>query len=85
MIGSPKNAAESASYVGGIVSVASAVTLTDIGVLVGIVTALLTFCLNLFYQRKKDRRAEERHRVELEVMRKGTLSCLPVNGDDCNE
>lgn len=84
MIGSPKNAAESASYAGGIVSVASAVTLTDIGVLVGIVTALLTFGLNLFYQRRKDQREEERHSLELEMIRKGSFpaSCKEADLDE---
>lgn len=47
---------EVASYAGGITSIASALTLTDIGVILGIVTALLTFVLNAVYMYRKDRR-----------------------------
>lgn len=69
----PKSGAEAGSYVGGVVSVASALTLTDVGVVIGIVTAVLTFLLNVFYQRRKDRREEEKHRLALELMRRGVL------------
>lgn len=49
---------EVTSYAGGVVSIASSLTLTDIGVIVGIVTALLTFGVNLIYMHRKDRREQ---------------------------
>lgn len=50
-----------ASYGGGAVSVLSALTLTDWGIIVGIVTALLTFGLNVLYQARKDGREQREH------------------------
>lgn len=50
------NAVEVTSYAGAGVSVGSALTLTEIGVIVGIVTALLTFGLNVVYTYRKDKR-----------------------------
>ena len=48
------------SYAGAGVSATSALTLTDLGIIVGIATALLTFAANLWYQHRKDRREEQR-------------------------
>ena len=53
-----QKAADTASYVGGGVSVVAALTLTDIGIIVGIVTALLTFIANMIYQWRRDRREQ---------------------------
>lgn len=50
------NPGEVASYTGSVVAVLSSLTLTDIGIIVGILTALLTFWLNAFFMRRKDRR-----------------------------
>lgn len=50
-----------ASYSGGAVSIFSAMTLTDFGILVGIVTALATFCLNLWWGMRRDRREQQAH------------------------
>lgn len=47
-----------ASYAGGIVSICSAITLSEVGVLVGIITAVLTCIANLVHARRKDRREE---------------------------
>lgn len=44
------------SYAGGIFSVAAGLTLTEWGIIVGIVTALLTFLANQLWQVRKDRR-----------------------------
>lgn len=55
------------SYAGAAAAAVSALTLTDIGIIVGIVTALLTFVANMIYQRRKDRR--EQRLFELEVAR----------------
>ncbi|MFK8398168.1 HP1 family phage holin [Pseudomonas sp. BGr12] len=71
------------SYAGAAAAAVSALTLTDIGIIVGIVTALLTFAANMIYQRRKDRR--EQRLFELEVARlsrvrelTGEPVCLPV-------
>lgn len=44
------------SYAGAGVSVVSGLTLTEWGIVVGIVTALLTFVANIIYQHRRDRR-----------------------------
>lgn len=63
------------SYLGGAFSVASALTLTDVGIIVGIATAILTFVINWIYKRKENERAErhaqreeERHRMIMESL-----------------
>lgn len=57
--------AEGASYAGSGVSIASSLTLTDIGIIIGIVTALLTFCLNTYFLRRKDKREAEEHEARM--------------------
>lgn len=71
------------SYGGAAVAAVSALTLTDIGIIVGIVTALVTFAANMIYQHRKDRR--EQRLFELEVARlcrvrelTGEPTCLPA-------
>lgn len=46
------------SYAGSIVAVASSLTLTDIGVIVGIWTAVATFVVNAIYMYRRDRREQ---------------------------
>ena len=58
------------SYTGAGVSVVSGLTLTEWGIIVGIVTAVLTFGANLFYQYRKDRRDEHRHELEVQFIYK---------------
>lgn len=58
-----------ASYGGGAVSVLSALTLTDWGIVVGIVTALLTFALNVIYQARKDGREQREHDERMRRLR----------------
>ncbi|HEM7889412.1 MULTISPECIES: HP1 family phage holin [Burkholderia] len=57
---------EVASYVGSVTAVASSLTLTDIGVIVGILTAFATFGLNFFFMWRKDRR--EQRESEMRIM-----------------
>ncbi|CAM4032515.1 HP1 family phage holin [Ectopseudomonas alcaliphila] len=52
------------SYAGAGVSVVSGLTLTEWGIVVGIITALLTFAANIIYQHRRDRR--ERNLAELQ-------------------
>ena len=56
---------EMGSYAGGVVAIGTSLTLTQIGILVGIVTALLTFGLNAWYTAKKN--AREQRLADLEV------------------
>lgn len=60
---------EVASYVGSFTAVASSLTLTDIGVIVGILTALATFGLNFFFMWRKDRR--EQRESDLRILEMG--------------
>ena len=59
---------EITSYAGGIVSITSSLTLTDIGVIIGIATALLTFGLNAIYMYRKDRREQIESAAALEKL-----------------
>ncbi|SCB10358.1 HP1 family phage holin [Cupriavidus alkaliphilus] len=62
------NPAEVSSYAGSLVAVLSSLTLTDIGIIVGIVTALATFALNAFYMRRKDQREREAHIARMHAL-----------------
>jgi membrane protein implicated in regulation of membrane protease activity len=65
---------EAASYAGALSSVVASLTLTEIGVIVGITTAVLTFLLNLFYTRRRDKReqAESEARLKKLLGKRGT-------------
>jgi uncharacterized membrane protein (DUF485 family) len=52
------SAPEVVSYAGGATSIGASLTLTEIGVIVGIVTALLTFLVNVIYTYRRDQREE---------------------------
>lgn len=55
---------EVGSYAGAAVTVATSLTLTQFGVIVGIATALLTFALNARYTHQRNTR--ERQQVDIE-------------------
>ena len=59
------SAPEVGSYAGGVTAIGASLTLTQVGIIVGIVTALLTFALNAWYTRQKN--AREKLLAELEV------------------
>lgn len=63
------SATEVTSYAGGVASIISSLTLTDIGVIVGIATALLTFAGNAFYMYRKDKREQVESDERLALMR----------------
>lgn len=65
------SAPEAGSYAGAVVAIVASLTLTQWGIVVGIVTALATFFLNAFYMRRRDQR-EERESA-------ATLAKLGVN------
>jgi len=70
-------APELTSYAGGAVSIGASLTLTQWGVVAGIVTALLTFALNAIYMYRKDRR-EQRQADLAERESMARLSSLEV-------
>ncbi|WP_179708533.1 HP1 family phage holin [Paraburkholderia bryophila] len=56
---------EAASYAGSGIALASSLTLTDIGVIVGIATAMATFGLNAFFMWRKDQREQRESAARL--------------------
>ncbi|GAA0809643.1 hypothetical protein GCM10009078_51970 [Cupriavidus gilardii] len=62
---------EATGYAGSIVSIGASLTLTDIGIIVGIVTALLTFGYNAWYIRRKDQREAEEHAARMRTLGPG--------------
>lgn len=52
------SAPEVGSYAGGATAIGASLTLTEIGVIVGIITALLTFGINAIYMYRKDKREQ---------------------------
>lgn len=61
-------AMSTASYAGATVSVISGLTLTDIGIIVGIVTAIITFAANMIYQHRKDKREHALYEAQMKKM-----------------
>lgn len=59
---------EAASYAGSGVALASSLTLTDVGVIVGIATAVLTFSLNAYFMWRKDLREQRESDAKLHEM-----------------
>lgn len=57
---------KSASYGGATLSIWSALTLSDVGIIIGIITALLTFALNVWWVRQKMKRSAVREMREIE-------------------
>lgn len=62
--------AEAASYAGSTVAVGASLTLTQIGVIVGIATAVLTYATNLYFQWRDDRRKQRESDLRVEEMEK---------------
>jgi len=60
--------AEATSYAGSAISIVSSLTLTDIGILIGIATALLTLAVNVYFAARKDRREREEHELRMRSM-----------------
>lgn len=56
------------SYAGATVSVVSGLTLTDVGIIIGIVTAIVTFAANMIYQHRKDKREQALYEAQMERM-----------------
>lgn len=56
------------SYLGAGFSVGSGLTLTEWGVVVGILTALLTFIANMVYQVRREKREQQQHELLIRQM-----------------
>lgn len=52
------------SYAGAMLSVFTGLTLTEWGIIVGIVTAVLTYATNAYYTRKRYELEKHRHDLE---------------------
>lgn len=65
------DSAEATSYAGAITSIVASLTLTDIGVIIGITTAVATFWLNKNFQTRKDRREQEEHDARMRLLNAG--------------
>lgn len=61
------------SYAGAVVSVTTGVTLTEWGIIVGILTATLTFIANMVYQARKDRREQQRHELLMQNIKRQAM------------
>lgn len=70
-----------ASYSGGVVSIFSAMTLTDWGIVTGIVTAIATFTLNVWWGMRRDRREQQAHDMAINGMIDRRSSSVPVKID----
>lgn len=57
------------SYTGAGASVVAGLTLTEWGIIVGIVTAVLTFAANIIYQHRKDKRETLLHKAQIRSLR----------------
>jgi CDP-diglyceride synthetase len=66
------SAPEAGSYAGAVVAIVASLTLTQWGIIVGIVTALATFFLNWFYIQRRDQR--EQRETEATLARLGGKS-----------
>lgn len=60
---------EVSSFAAGVFSVCSALTLNQVGVLVGIFTALLTCIANSIYMHRKDRREEREFLARIDTLK----------------
>jgi protein-S-isoprenylcysteine O-methyltransferase Ste14 len=61
------SAPEAGSYAGAVVAIVASLTLTQWGVIAGIVTALVTCAANVVYMARKDRREERALNAQLGV------------------
>jgi protein-S-isoprenylcysteine O-methyltransferase Ste14 len=61
------SAPEAGSYAGAVVAIVASLTLTQWGVIAGIVTALVTCAANVVYMARKDRREERALSAQLGV------------------
>ncbi|MEX3924419.1 holin [Paraburkholderia sp. BR10936] len=72
------SASEATAYAGSAASLGSSLTLTNVGICVGIATAILTFAANVYFMRQ--RRAEEReeHLARMAEIEANTKAGVPI-------
>lgn len=61
-------AVSTVSYAGAGTSIVSSLTLTDWGIIVGIITALATFALNVWFQWDRRRREVKEHELRIKEL-----------------
>lgn len=61
-----EQAVSASSYAGAVVSVIAGLTLTDWGIVVGIITASVTFLLNIIYHQRNDARRQRLYELAVE-------------------
>lgn len=61
-------AVQATSYSGAVTSIVAGLTLTDVGIIVGIATAILTLLINFIYQYRKDKREQRLFQVQMDTM-----------------
>lgn len=61
---SKMSSTEITSYAGGATAIGASLTLTQVGVIVGIVTALLTFAMNAYYTYHKNKREQQQAQLD---------------------
>lgn len=57
------------SYTGAGLSVMAGLTLTEWGIIAGIITAILTFSVNAWFQHRRDQREQLIHDLKVERLR----------------
>lgn len=65
-------------YGGGAFSILSSLTLSQLGAVVGILTALGTLALSFYYKRRNDKREQEYHEARMERERERRQMNKPV-------
>lgn len=63
------NYATQAQYLGGGTALVFGLSLNEWGVLVGIVIGVLGFIVNVYYKHRAQKMLEQKHAVELEILR----------------
>ena len=63
-------------YGGSAATVIAGISLSEIGVIVGMFVAIFGFIMNWFYRHKTYKLAVQRHEAELEAIRNGKITTL---------
>jgi hypothetical protein len=73
--------ATQAQYYGSGTAVFFGLTLNEIGLLVGIVVAVLGFFVNLYYRHRSQILIEKKHAIELEILRANNVTYFKPDDD----
>lgn len=72
-------AVSASSYAGAAVSVIAGLTLTEWGVVVGIITASVTFLLNIIYHQRNDARRQRLYELAVEQYQRRRRDDPPID------